>query len=75
MDRGKQWLVLLIPATVQSSSVTSASLAFLPLQESRPAPRTVSRRLSPGLPTAHQYVQNAAAKRRLSYDYNRNIME
>ncbi|XP_026170292.1 uncharacterized protein LOC113134914 [Mastacembelus armatus] len=43
-----------------------------PQTESRPAPWTANRRLSPGLPSANQ---NAAAKRRLSYDYNRNIME
>ncbi|XP_028276472.1 uncharacterized protein LOC114445548 [Parambassis ranga] len=43
--------------------------------ESRPAPWTSNRRLSPGLPSANQHAQNAAAKRRLSYDYNRNIME
>ncbi|XP_044059619.1 uncharacterized protein si:ch211-14c7.2 [Siniperca chuatsi] len=47
----------------------------LPHTESRPAPRTANRRLSPGLPTANQHAQNAAAKRRLSYDHNRNIME
>ncbi|XP_035536494.1 uncharacterized protein si:ch211-14c7.2 [Morone saxatilis] len=46
-----------------------------PHTESRPAPRTANRRLSPGLPSANQHAQNAAAKRRLSYDYNRNIME
>ncbi|KAM8768998.1 uncharacterized protein AB9X84_025812 [Acanthopagrus schlegelii] len=46
-----------------------------PHAESRPAPRTVNRRLSPGLPSANQHAQNAAAKRRLSYDYNRNVME
>lgn len=46
-----------------------------PLAEVRPAPRTANRRLSPGLPSANQHAQNAAAKRRLSYDYNRNIME
>ncbi|XP_041664316.1 transcriptional regulator ATRX [Cheilinus undulatus] len=46
-----------------------------PLAEGRPAPRTANRRLSPGLPSANQHAQNAAAKRRLSYDYNRNIME
>nr|XP_019944205.1 PREDICTED: uncharacterized protein LOC109630435 [Paralichthys olivaceus] len=54
-------------------------LTTLPLEppptESRPAPWTTNRRLSPGLPSANQHVQNAAAKRRLSYDYNRNIME
>ncbi|XP_029302877.1 uncharacterized protein LOC115018160 isoform X2 [Cottoperca gobio] len=43
--------------------------------DSRPAPWTANRRLSPGLPSANQNAQNAAAKRRLSYDYNRNIME
>ncbi|XP_047450638.1 ABC transporter F family member 4 [Mugil cephalus] len=43
-----------------------------PHTESRPAPWTANRRLSPGLPSANQ---NAAAKRRLSYDYNRNIVE
>ncbi|XP_034723172.1 uncharacterized protein si:ch211-14c7.2 isoform X2 [Etheostoma cragini] len=41
----------------------------------RPAHWTSNRRLSPGLPSANQHAQNAAAKRRLSYDYNRNIME
>ncbi|XP_074534880.1 uncharacterized protein LOC141797439 isoform X2 [Halichoeres trimaculatus] len=41
----------------------------------RPAQRTANRRLSPGLPSSNQLAQNAAAKRRLSYDYNRNIME
>uniref|UniRef100_UPI0037E9BB4A uncharacterized protein n=1 Tax=Semicossyphus pulcher TaxID=241346 RepID=UPI0037E9BB4A len=46
-----------------------------PHTEVRPAPRTANRRLSPGLPSANQHAQNAAAKRRLSYDYNRNIME
>ncbi|XP_034557636.1 eukaryotic translation initiation factor 5B [Notolabrus celidotus] len=46
-----------------------------PHAEVRPAPRTANRRLSPGLPSANQHAQNAAAKRRLSYDYNRNIME
>lgn len=43
--------------------------------ESRPALWTANRRLSPGLPSANQHAQNAAIKRRLSYDYNRNIME
>ncbi|TWW76820.1 uncharacterized protein si:ch211-14c7.2 [Takifugu flavidus] len=42
--------------------------------ESLPTVWTANRRLSPGLPTAHQHTHNAAAKRRLSYDYNRNIM-
>ncbi|XP_067451510.1 uncharacterized protein si:ch211-14c7.2 [Thunnus thynnus] len=46
-----------------------------PHTESRPVPWTANRRLSPGLPSANQHAQNAAAKRRLSYDYNRNIME
>ncbi|XP_026228605.1 uncharacterized protein si:ch211-14c7.2 [Anabas testudineus] len=46
-----------------------------PQTESRPALWTANRRLSPGLPSANQHAQNAAAKRRLSYDYNRNIME
>ncbi|XP_060903146.1 uncharacterized protein si:ch211-14c7.2 isoform X1 [Labrus mixtus] len=46
-----------------------------PHAEVKPAPRTANRRLSPGLPSANQHAQNAAAKRRLSYDYNRNIME
>ncbi|XP_035856895.1 uncharacterized protein si:ch211-14c7.2 [Sander lucioperca] len=46
-----------------------------PHTESRPAPWTSNRRLSPGLPSANQHAQNAAAKRRLSYDYNRNTME
>ncbi|XP_047191668.1 uncharacterized protein si:ch211-14c7.2 isoform X3 [Scophthalmus maximus] len=46
-----------------------------PHTESRPAPRTASRRLSPGLPSANQHAQNAVAKRRLSYDHNRNVME
>ncbi|XP_029922202.1 sarcoplasmic reticulum histidine-rich calcium-binding protein [Myripristis murdjan] len=43
--------------------------------ESRTSSLTTNRRLSPGLPSANQHGQNAAAKRRLSYDYNRNIME
>ncbi|XP_059188179.1 sarcoplasmic reticulum histidine-rich calcium-binding protein isoform X2 [Centropristis striata] len=43
--------------------------------DSRPAPWTANRRLSPGLPSANQHAQNTAAKRRLSYDYNRNIVE
>ncbi|KAK2913027.1 hypothetical protein Q8A73_007140 [Channa argus] len=46
-----------------------------PQTESRPAPWTANRRLSPGLPSANQHAQNAAAKRRLSYDYNRNITD
>ncbi|XP_035011189.2 uncharacterized protein si:ch211-14c7.2 isoform X2 [Hippoglossus stenolepis] len=46
-----------------------------PPTDSRPAPRTTNRRLSPGLPSANQHAQNAAAKRRLSYDYNRNVTE
>ncbi|KAK5869151.1 hypothetical protein PBY51_010104 [Eleginops maclovinus] len=46
-----------------------------PRTESRPPQWTANRRLSPGLPSANQHAQNAAAKRRLSYDYNRNIME
>ncbi|XP_027136583.1 protein LEO1 homolog [Larimichthys crocea] len=46
-----------------------------PHTESRSALRTANRRLSPGLPSANQHAQNAAAKRRLSYDYNRNTME
>ncbi|XP_074497248.1 uncharacterized protein LOC141771164 [Sebastes fasciatus] len=46
-----------------------------PSTESRPAPWTANRRHSPGLPSANQHAQNAAAKRRLSYDYNRNVME
>nr|XP_046245881.1 uncharacterized protein si:ch211-14c7.2 isoform X2 [Scatophagus argus] len=46
-----------------------------PHTENRPASRIANRRLSPGLPSANQHAQNAAAKRRLSYDYNRNIME
>ncbi|XP_041797259.1 uncharacterized protein si:ch211-14c7.2 [Chelmon rostratus] len=46
-----------------------------PHTESRAAPRTANRRLSPGLPSANQHAQNAGAKRRLSYDYNRNIVE
>ncbi|XP_068569166.1 uncharacterized protein si:ch211-14c7.2 [Cebidichthys violaceus] len=43
--------------------------------ESKPAPWTANRRLSPGLPSANRHTQNAAAKRRLSYDYNRNVTE
>ncbi|XP_034403664.1 uncharacterized protein si:ch211-14c7.2 [Cyclopterus lumpus] len=43
--------------------------------ESRPNPWTGNRRLSPGLPSANRHAQNAAAKRRLSYDYNRNVVE
>ncbi|XP_071352812.1 uncharacterized protein [Trachinotus anak] len=46
-----------------------------PHTETRPAPWTANRRLSPGLPSANQHAQSAAAKRRLSYDYNRNIVE
>ncbi|XP_039987514.1 uncharacterized protein si:ch211-14c7.2 [Xiphias gladius] len=46
-----------------------------PHTESRPAPWTASRRPSPGLPSANQHAQNAAAKRRLSCDYNRDNME
>ncbi|KAM7412623.1 hypothetical protein PAMA_020141 [Pampus argenteus] len=46
-----------------------------PHTESRPVVWTANRRLSPGLPSANQHAQHAAAKRRLSYDYNRNIME
>ncbi|CAN9511277.1 unnamed protein product [Ophioblennius macclurei] len=46
-----------------------------PHVESRPAVWTARRRLSPGLPSANQHAQNAATKRRLSYDYNRNVME
>ncbi|XP_038161222.1 uncharacterized protein si:ch211-14c7.2 [Cyprinodon tularosa] len=43
-----------------------------PLPESRPTSWTSSRRLSPGLSSANQH---SAAKRRLSYDYNRNVVE
>lgn len=43
------------------------------LQESRPPQRTANHRLSPGLPSTNQHAHNAAAKRRLSYDYNRNM--
>ncbi|XP_023271833.1 uncharacterized protein LOC111662266 [Seriola lalandi dorsalis] len=46
-----------------------------PHTESKPASWTANRRLSPGLPSANQHAQSATAKRRLSYDYNRNIME
>ncbi|KAM9318771.1 uncharacterized protein KZ484_023079 [Pholidichthys leucotaenia] len=46
-----------------------------PCSESRPAVWAANRRLSPGLRPASQHAQNAAAKRRLSYDYNRNAME
>ncbi|XP_051813695.1 uncharacterized protein si:ch211-14c7.2 [Acanthochromis polyacanthus] len=46
-----------------------------PHTEVRPASWTANRRLSPGLPSANQHAQSAAAKRRLSYDYNRNVME
>ncbi|CAK6957843.1 uncharacterized protein si:ch211-14c7.2 isoform X1 [Scomber scombrus] len=46
-----------------------------PHTERRPVPLTANCRLSPGLPSANKHAQNAAAKRRLSYDYNRNIME
>ncbi|XP_054868298.1 retinitis pigmentosa 1-like 1 protein [Amphiprion ocellaris] len=46
-----------------------------PQTEVRPASWTANRRLSPGLPSANQHAQSAAAKRRLSYDYNRNVME
>lgn len=48
----------------------------LPSQESRPAARsTAGRRLSPGLPSVRQHAHTSAAKRRLSYDYNRNVVE
>ncbi|XP_030007256.1 retinitis pigmentosa 1-like 1 protein [Sphaeramia orbicularis] len=43
-----------------------------PHAETRPGPWMANRRLSPGLPSANQH---AAAKRRLSYDYNRNVVE
>lgn len=46
-----------------------------PPAESRPAPWTANCRLSPGLPSANRHAQHAAAKRRLSYDYNRNVKE
>lgn len=46
----------------------------LSVQESQASTWTANRRLSPGLPTAHRHPHNAAAKRRLSYDYNRNIL-
>ncbi|XP_054462524.1 uncharacterized protein si:ch211-14c7.2 [Anoplopoma fimbria] len=46
-----------------------------PSAESKLAPWSANRRLSPGLPSANQHAQNAAAKRRLSYDYNRYVME
>lgn len=44
-----------------------------PRTESRPPQRTANHRLSPGLPSTNQHAHNAAAKRRLSYDYNRNM--
>ncbi|XP_076014711.1 uncharacterized protein LOC143007322 isoform X2 [Genypterus blacodes] len=43
--------------------------------ENRTGPWTANRRLSPGLPSANQHAQHAAAKRRSSYDHNRNAME
>ncbi|XP_013871411.1 uncharacterized protein si:ch211-14c7.2 [Austrofundulus limnaeus] len=46
-----------------------------PLVESRPASWTTNRHLSPGLPSANQNAHHAAAKRRLSYDHNRNVVE
>ncbi|PWA19471.1 hypothetical protein CCH79_00019063 [Gambusia affinis] len=42
-----------------------------PLPESRSTSWSTNRRLSPGLSSANQH---AAAKRRLSYDYNRNVV-
>ncbi|XP_008424805.1 uncharacterized protein LOC103475158 isoform X1 [Poecilia reticulata] len=42
-----------------------------PLPESRSTSWSTNRRLSPGLSSANQHV---AAKRRLSYDYNRNVV-
>ncbi|KAM6933982.1 uncharacterized protein FYW49_002228 [Xenentodon cancila] len=49
------------------------TLHLQPPHENRPASWTTNRRLSPGLPSANRHAQTAAAKRRLSYDYNRNI--
>uniref|UniRef100_A0A1A8R1G1 Uncharacterized protein n=1 Tax=Nothobranchius pienaari TaxID=704102 RepID=A0A1A8R1G1_9TELE len=46
-----------------------------PTIESRPASWTSNRRLSPGLPSANQHAHYAATKRRLSYDFNRNMVE
>ncbi|XP_017291786.1 retinitis pigmentosa 1-like 1 protein [Kryptolebias marmoratus] len=46
-----------------------------PVAESRSASWTTNRHLSPGLPSANQHAHHAAAKRRLSYDYNRNVVE
>uniref|UniRef100_A0A1A8GD50 Uncharacterized protein n=1 Tax=Nothobranchius korthausae TaxID=1143690 RepID=A0A1A8GD50_9TELE len=46
-----------------------------PTTESRPASWTSNRRLSPGLPSANQHAHYAATKRRLSYDFNRNMVE
>ncbi|KAM8903473.1 uncharacterized protein AB9W97_007616 isoform 2-T2 [Spinachia spinachia] len=46
-----------------------------PYAESRTATWAANRHLSPGLPSANRHAQNAAAKRRLSYDHNKNIME
>uniref|UniRef100_A0A1A7X1I3 Uncharacterized protein n=1 Tax=Iconisemion striatum TaxID=60296 RepID=A0A1A7X1I3_9TELE len=46
-----------------------------PIIENRPASWTSNRRLSPGLPSANQHAHHAAAKRRLSYDFNRNVVE
>ncbi|XP_072248189.1 uncharacterized protein [Leuresthes tenuis] len=46
-----------------------------PHTANRPASLTTNRRLSPGLTSTNQHAQSAATKRRLSYDYNRNIME
>nr|XP_040030208.1 uncharacterized protein si:ch211-14c7.2 [Gasterosteus aculeatus aculeatus] len=46
-----------------------------PCSESRTASRAANRHLSPGLPSANRHAQNAAAKRRLSYDFNKNVTE
>ncbi|XP_029374368.1 uncharacterized protein LOC115053637 [Echeneis naucrates] len=46
-----------------------------PNSERKPAAWTANQSLSPSLPSANQHAQSAAAKRRLSYDYNKNIME
>lgn len=71
--------------TLQTSIQLFISLFFLllslnrrvlSLQGSRAAPRSAAgRRLSPGLPSVRQHAHNSAAKRRLSYDYNRNVVE
>ncbi|XP_062417249.1 uncharacterized protein si:ch211-14c7.2 [Pungitius pungitius] len=46
-----------------------------PYPESRTATSAANRHLSPGLPSANRRAQNAAAKRRLSYDHTKNVIE